>query len=111
MARHKQVVWTFIRVRKAHQAPLRPDRTKAIKASGDQLVRVNLVPCIPDQPIFGKVVNQMKSQTQFDDSQITGKMSRPFLHQIAQCFPDFVGQLNQLRVRQAAKIPGRLNSR
>ncbi len=54
---------------------------------------------VPDQAIAAKVVDRMQRETQFDDAQIRGEVSRARRHQITEDFANLVGQLLQLRRR------------
>jgi hypothetical protein len=51
----------------------------------------------------------MQSKTQFDDAQVTRKVSGSLLHKIAERFTNLIGQLNQLRIGQLTQIHRRLN--
>ena len=53
VAGHEQVVRAFLRVRVTHQAALGANRVKLPVPPGDQLVRINLVAGVPNQPIAG----------------------------------------------------------
>ena len=61
---------------------------------------------IPDQSVFREIVDEMQCETEFNNTEVAGKMSRPFLHQIAQRLTNLFGQLNQLLIVQAAEIEG-----
>ena len=54
VARHEQVVFALLRVGVAHQAALGADRVELRIAAGDQLVRIDLVARVPDQPVVRK---------------------------------------------------------
>ena len=43
-------------------------------AARDQLVRIDLMAGVPDQPVVAKVERQMQGQAQLDDAQIRGEV-------------------------------------
>ena len=70
MAGHEQVVGRFVRVGEAHEAALGADRVEAVVAAGDELVRVDLVAGVPDEPVLGEVEGQVQGQAQLDDAEV-----------------------------------------
>ena len=54
MPRHEQIEFALCRVGVAHQATLGPDRVELRIAAGHQLVRINLMARIPNQPIVSE---------------------------------------------------------
>ena len=74
---HEQVVFAFLGVGITHQPPFGSNRVQAVRAAGDELVRIDLMTGVPDEPILGKVERQMKRKTQLDDAEIAGEMRRP----------------------------------
>src|SRR5947208_15788661 len=62
MAGHEQVVEALVWVGVAHQAALGANRLEAIVAARDELVRINLMPGVPDETVVCEVEGQMQSQ-------------------------------------------------
>lgn len=104
MACHEQIVRAFRRIGVAHQATLGADGMKLLVSSCDQLVWVNLVASVPDQPVEAEIVSQMESDTELNNAQVTGKMCwacREYAHQLV---TDFLRQLLELRLVQTVKV-------
>jgi hypothetical protein len=80
MSRHEQVIVTFARMGKAHQAAAGADGIKSLIPASHQLVRIDLVPSIPNQSIATKVKGAMQSETQLDNAKIGSKVRRPLAH-------------------------------
>ena len=111
MARHEQVVLALVWIRETHQAPLGPDRTELREPPCDELVRIDLMPGVPDQPVLREVVDLVQREAQFDHAQVAREVSRPLRHEVAQRLANLVGKLQQLRVSQPAQIARRVNLR
>jgi hypothetical protein len=69
-------------------------------------VRINLVPRIPDQSIFGKVINQMQRNTKLHDTQIAGKVGRTVRNDRQQSFPDFISKARKVGITKSAQVSG-----
>ena len=95
--RHEQVVGALGRIGITHQAAFGANRAELVIAAGDQLVRIDLMPGVPDQPIVAEVEHAVQGQAQFDDAQVRGEVGRPRAQQVAQHVADFGRQLLQLR--------------
>ena len=107
MPGHEEVVITFVGIWVAHQATLRPNGGKIVVASRDQLVRIDLMPRIPDHSIPAEVVNAVERQGQFDDAQVGRKVGRPLTKKVAERISNFFRELLQLGVRHLSKQRGR----
>ena len=77
-----------------------------VVAAGDQLVGIDLMAGVPDQPVAAKVERGVQRQAQLDDAQVRGKMGRAVAEQIAQRLAHLAGQLFQLVERQSFQIGG-----
>src|SRR5690242_4067938 len=97
MPSHEQVVLALVRIRVTHQATLRAHRLKLWEASGDQLVRVDLMPRVPNQTVVGEVKCLVQSQAKFDHSKIRREMSTSATDKIAEHLAHFGRQLFELR--------------
>ncbi len=76
VAGHEQVVVAFVRVGVAHQAPLGAHRAELVVAAGDQLVRIDLVAGVPDQPVAAEVERGVQRQAKLDHAQVRGEVGR-----------------------------------
>ena len=104
---HEQVVGALVGVWVAHQAALGPDRADAAEAAGDQLVRIDLVAGVPDQPVATEVEDLVQRQAELHDSQIGGKVGRTAGRHLAERFAHLGGELLELLRRKPLEIPGR----
>ena len=75
MADAKGVVGAFFALRKRCQTLPLPDRVHALAASGENFMWVGLMAHVPDQPVFGRVVEVMERNGQFDRAQSCGKVA------------------------------------
>ena len=71
---------------------------------------VNLVPGVPDEPVFAEIERQVQGETKLDDAQVTGEMRRANAQDPHQLIPHFLSELVKLRLRKLVKIGGRMNS-
>ena len=108
MPGHEQIVFAFARIRITHQSAARADRGEFVVPPRDQLVRIDLMPRVPDEPVATKVVAAMQGEAKFHDSQIGCKMSRPRGEQIAQDVANFGGKLVQFPRRHLAQSGRRI---
>ena len=77
MSGHEQIKRAFRWIGITHEATLRANCMQPVSAPGDEFLGIDLVARIPDQTIVTKVKCQVKCQTEFDNTQVAGKMSRP----------------------------------
>ena len=89
MAGHEQVVGAFVRIGIAHQAAVGADRGKLAVAAGDQLVRIDLMAGVPDQPVAAEVERRVQGQAELDDAQVRSKMGRAIGDDFAQRLAHF----------------------
>ena len=110
VAGHEQVVIAFLRVGVAHQPATLSHRLEFRKPAGQQLVRIDLVPGVPDQPVATKVIDQVQGDGEFHDAEVAGEMGGAVRHDRAQHLADFVGERQQLVVTELAKLRGRFQA-
>ena len=96
MAGHEQVVVALGRVGVAHQAALGADRVELRGAAGDQLVRIDLVAGVPDQPVLGEVEDEVQRQAELDDAEVGGEVGGAQLEHRPQFDANFLGQSLEL---------------
>ena len=63
-----------------------------VVAAGDELVRIDLVAGVPDQPVAAEIEGGVQGQRQLDDAQVGGEMGRARGRQAADGLAHFVGQ-------------------
>ena len=111
MAGHEQVVQAFFRVGIAHRPAARADRLETRIAAGDELVRINLMPGIPDEAVLAEIERQVQGQAKFDDAEIAGKVSGPNAEDAHQFVAHLLRQVGKLLLRQLVQIRRRLDLR
>ena len=104
MAREEEVVGAFGRVGISHQAATDAHGMEFLVASGNQLVRIDLMTGVPDQPVAAEVESRVQGQGELDHTEVGGEMGRPPRSEAAQGLADLGGQLGQLRVRQGLQV-------
>ena len=110
MARHKQIVFALVRVRVTHQPVTRSHRAELAITARHQLVRVDLMPGIPDQTILAKIVNRMERQTELDDAQVGGVVGSSSGHEVGENITDFIRQLVEFLNRPITKVIRRFDA-
>ena len=111
MAGHEQVVFALLRVGVAHQAPLGAHGAELVVAPRDELVRIDLVACVPDEAVAAEVERRVQRQAQFNHAQVRGKVGRAVRNQIAKDLAHFTGQLLKLGVGQVGQVARRFDLR
>ena len=104
--RHEEVIVALGGIGVAHQAPLAANRDDVAVTAGEQLVWIDLVPGVPDEPVPLEVEHQVQGNGQFDHPQVAGEVSRTLGDHPAQRLAEFPGQLPQLRGRERAQVAG-----
>ena len=79
---------------------------KFVVAAGDQLVRIDLVAGVPNQPVAAEIEHGVQGQAQLDDAQIRGEVRRAAADQVAQHLAHLAGQLLQLRSAEPCRSRG-----
>ncbi len=80
-------------------------------APGNQLVRIDLMAGVPNQPIVLEIERLMQSQANLDDSQIRREVRTAATHEITQHLAHLGRQPLQLRQRKFSQIMRRMNRR
>src|SRR5215831_7480001 len=81
---------------KTAQAGRATNRGETVTPAGKQLMNVALVADVPNKLVFGGIENEMKSQSQFDNSEIRPKMAAVLCQDGDHFLPHFLGQDLQL---------------
>ncbi len=106
VARKEKVVFAFRRVGIPHQSATDADRLEILVASGNQLVRIDLMAGVPDQAIAAEVEGGVQGQGELDHAQIGGEVGRPPRGKAAQGLADLAGQLHQFLLRKSLQVAG-----
>lgn len=103
----KSVVNAFIATGKTADALIGPQRFKLIAATGQDLVRIRLVPDIKDNFVPRTVKHLMQCQRKLDNSEIGSEMTTGAGNRLNHQFSDFFRQRRQLIKVQLVKVLGR----
>ena len=106
VSRHEQVVGAFGRTGISHQAAFGAYGVKIVIPSGDHLVRIDLVPRVPDQSIPAEIERGVKGQTELDHAQVRGEMGGPLAQQLAKRLAHLGSQPVELLEREPFKVLG-----
>ena len=104
VARHEEVVFALLGIGVAHQAALGPHRMELRIATGEQLVRIDLVAGIPDQPVVEEIKRLMQREAELDDTQVRREMGAAARDQIAKDLAHFARQPFELGQRKVVQI-------
>jgi hypothetical protein len=78
----------------------------ALAPSGQDLVRIGLVPDIPDQPVIRRIEDMVQGDGEFDDAEPGTEMPARDRNRVDRLETQFVGELAQLRITQGPQIGG-----
>ena len=104
MSGHEEVVFAFFWVRISHHAPFATDGREVAEPTGHELVRIDLMPGVPDQPVFREVENLMQRNTQLNNTEVAGEVSGAVSANRTERFADFRCQLAKLLIRKSPHI-------
>ena len=65
-----------LRVGKGARPPILLDGVQLLAPAGQHLVRIGLVPDVPDQPVIGRVEHIMQRNREFDRAQVPRRNGR-----------------------------------
>ena len=102
----KGVVLALAAAGKSTQAAQLAQAVHAIAPTGEDFVRVRLVPHIPDQAIFGCVEHVMQRDGELDRAQVGAEVATGARHAVEHISAQFVGQAAELATRHSAQIGG-----
>ena len=103
MRRAEGVVFALGALGEARQASTLAQGADAVAPSGQDLVRIALVPDIPDQPVMRGIEYVVDGDRQFDHAKTSAEMSTGFGHGVDHLHAQFFGQLRKQLVVQVAK--------
>ena len=100
----ERVVFALGALGEARQPAALANRANAVATAGQDLVRIGLVPDIPDQPVVGRIKDVVESHGQLDDAEPGAEMTAGDRHRIDQLGAQLIGELAQIRLREPAQI-------
>ena len=106
MGRAKRVVFALRPFGEAGKAVFLPQRTNAVTASGQDLVRVALVADIEDQPVIRRIENLVDGDGQLHHAQPRTQMAAGLGNRINHLVTHFTGELRQFAIVDPAQISG-----
>jgi hypothetical protein len=109
MRRAKGVVFALATLGKARQAARLAQGADAVAPPGQDLVRIGLMPHIPDHLVSRGFEHIMQRHGQFDHAQTRTQMPARLPDSMDHFGANIVGQAAQFRQRQAAHIGGKLH--
>ena len=104
MPHAERVVFGLTTFRKTRQTAVLAHRVHLVFASGKDFVRIALVSDIPHQLVFGRVVNVVQRNRQFDRAQIAGEMPAGLPDRFQQKGAQLAGKVRQLFFVQTAQV-------
>lgn len=107
MAAAETVEFGFFPQGKTGKPVVRTDRMETVSPSGQKLVDIALMPYVPYDFIFRHIEYAVKGDSQFDDSEIRGKMPAIFGDGVDNRFPEFRTECSQLPGSQSLQVFGR----
>ncbi len=93
MADVEQVVPAFNHTGETAEAPGFAQGVEPVGPPGQQLVRVTLMPDVPQQPIQREVENPVQGNGQLGDAQVAGQVPPAGSHRVDDPAADLLGQL------------------
>jgi hypothetical protein len=102
----ERVVFTFGSLGEAGQAPTLTQGPDPVTPAGQDLVWIGLVPHIPDQPVARGIENMMQRDRQLHDPETSPEVPAGDRNGTDRFGAQFVRQLPQSGLRQAAQVPG-----
>ncbi|MCY1392963.1 hypothetical protein D9M68_623770 [compost metagenome] len=104
MADAEGVVLAFHAAREGGDTVLLAQGAHLFAAPGEDLVRIGLVAHVPDQTVFGRVVDVVQGNGQFHHAQAGAEVAAGLADGIEQVLAQFVGQGFQLSLTKPAQL-------
>ena len=80
-------------------------------AAGDQLVRIDLMAGVPDQPVVAEVERLVQRQAELDDAQVRGEVGAAGRDEVAEHLAHLGGEPLELRQRELLEVVRRVDRR
>ena len=87
-----KIVRGFVNSQKPRKPLVLANSRQLLAPARDDLMNITLVADIPDQLVFGNVIDFMQSQRQLHDAQRRGQMAAGLGNSLGQINADFLGQ-------------------
>jgi len=100
----ERVVLRFIASKKSRQTARLFDRVKLIASSGKDLVRVRLVPDVPDKPIIRRIEDVVHRHSEFDGTERCARVPADAGASVDNELPYFVGDFLQILDAELSKV-------
>src|SRR5262249_32750433 len=98
-------------VRITHEPALGPDRFELLVAAGDELVRIDLVPGVPDESVLREVEAEVQGEAQLDDAEVAGEVSGADAEHAHQLVAHLLRELQELCVVKLLQVGGMCDGR
>ncbi len=105
----ERIVFALRPLGEAGQAAALAQGADAIAPPGQDLVRIALVPNVPDQAVARRIEHVMQGHREFDDAEAGTEMAAGLCHGVDQVLSQFIGDLAQPIGLEPAQIFGSTN--
>src|SRR6476661_6711414 len=109
MRRAERVVFALAAPGEAAEAPALPKRPDAVAPPGDDLVRIGLVPDVPDQLVLGRVEHIMRGNGQLDYTEPGAEVPAGHRHRRDHLLAKLFGELRELLLVELAQVGRKLD--
>ncbi len=106
MRRAERVIFALGALGEAGEAAAHAQRADAVAPAGQDLVRIALMPDVPDQLVLGRVEHIMDGCGELDHAEPGAQMAASDADRADRLLPQFVGQLPELIGGEATQIGG-----
>ena len=100
----ERIVFALVALRKTGESATLAQRANAVAPAGQDLVRIGLVPDIPDDAIIRRVEQIMQRHRQLDDAESGAQVTAGHGHRADGLRAQLVGNLPEVFLLQAAQI-------
>ena len=103
----ERIVFALGALGKSGEAAAHAQGADAVAAPGEDLVRIGLMPDVPDDAVARGIEQVMQRDGQLDDAEAGTEVAARDRHSVDRLLAQFVGELTQLTPRQGdASLPG-----
>ena len=110
MAGVEDVVLRFLALAESGDAVVLADRVEAIATSGDQFVRIALMPGVENELVARRVEYVVQGQGQLDDAQVAAEVAADRRDHFDDALPNLLRQLRELLAVEFAQIGWRVDA-
>ena len=105
----ERIVFALATLGEARQAAALAQGADAVASSCQDLVRIALMPDVPDQDVLGRLEHMVQRRSQFDHAQARSQMAAGDGHGVDRFGPHLLRQLFQLGDIEVPRVGGRLD--